>query len=232
MLNSPVPRIDDALLREMRDRLSPEDCAEMAIPSYLHRNPAMRFMAWWRVDLLARRLMRAAVEQRAQGRRKLTVVDYGCGAGVLLEEAAAVASRVVGVDIVLDAARLLCERRNIDAVELLSPEEAERAIEPGSVDVLVAGEVLEHVEPLEPLIDRFRGWLRGPEARLLVTLPTENQLYRLGRKMAGFSGHYHHANAESITRDILARRFRLDQKEAIPFAGPFSIYWCLDFAPA
>ena len=231
MLPTPVRRIDDTLLREMRDLLDPEACAEMAIPSYLHENPAMRFMAWWRVDLLARRLVRAAVEQRARGRRNLVVVDYGCGAGVLLEEAAALASRVVGVDIVLDAAKLLVERRRVDNVSLVLPDEAERIIEPKSVDILIAGEVLEHVEPLAPLIDRFRGWLSGPHARVLVTLPTENDLYRLGRKMAGFSGHYHHANAASITDEILARGFRLDAKESIPFGGPLSIYWCLDFAP-
>lgn len=219
-------RIDDDLLREMAGRLSAEDAAEMAIPSYLHKNPLLRTMAWWRVDLLASRLDRAA---RAIGGKELTIVDYGCGSGVLFGDALRFARDLVGVDLVLDAAKLLVERRAYRGVRLLTPEEAETQIEPGSVDIILAGEVLEHVEPLEPVLKRFRSWLRDERSRLLVTLPTENQLYQLGRKLAGFSGHYHHSTAATITPEIQQAGFTLTRRETIPLPGPLSIYWCMDF---
>lgn len=219
-------RLDDDLLREMAGRLSAEDAAEMAIPSYLHKNALLRSMAWWRVDVLAKRLERAA---RAIGRRDLTIVDYGCGSGVLFGDALPFARDLIGVDLVLDAAKLLVERRGYARVRLMTPDDAASAIAPKSVDIILAGEVLEHVEPLKPILERFHGWLRDDRSRLLVTLPTENKLYQLGRRIAGFSGHYHHSTAATITPEIVRAGFRLARRETIPLPGPLAIYWCLDF---
>jgi hypothetical protein len=67
-----------------------------------------------------------------------------------------------------------------------------------------------------------------PGGRLLVSLPTENALYRLGRRIAGFSGHYHHANAASIDRDIRRFGFERRWRAQIPAPGPFCIYWALE----
>lgn len=222
-----APRIEVSLLREMAARLSAEDCAEMAIPSYLHKNPLLRNMAWWRVGLLAERLKRAA---RASGKRDLRIVDFGCGSGVLFADAREVGSEIIGVDLVLEAAKLLVERRGYKNVRLLTPTEAAESIEPGSVDIILAGEVLEHVEPVDDTLQLFRRWLR-PQGQLLVTLPTENALYQLGRRIAGFKGHYHHANAANITDDLTRCGFRVSHKTTIPLPGPLSVYWCLDLNP-
>ena len=46
------------------------------------------------------------------------------------------------------------------------------------IESSVLAEVLEHVEPIEPTLEVFAKWM-SPDARLLVSLPTENQLYRL-----------------------------------------------------
>lgn len=219
-------RLSEGLLREMSTLVSAEDAAEMAIPSYLHKNPLLREMAWWRVHVLARWL-----EREAGKRRDLTIVDYGCGSGVLLEHASRFAKRVVGVDLVTAPAKLLVTRKALDGrVEIMTPDEARAHITPKSVDVILAGEVLEHVEPIAPLLGELGGWLRDDRSRLLVTLPTENVLYRLGRRVAGFSGHYHHANARSISRDLERAGFRMEKKRAIPLPGPLSVYWCMAFA--
>jgi 2-polyprenyl-3-methyl-5-hydroxy-6-metoxy-1,4-benzoquinol methylase len=221
-----TPRIDRALLREMAEKLSPEDCAEMAIPSYLHKNPLLRSMAWWRVGLLAKRLERAG---QKLGRRDLRIVDFGCGSGVLFADARQIAKEVIGVDQVLEAAQLLVARRGYDNVRLLTPAQARDGIADESVDIIIAGEVLEHVEPLDETLLQFRRWLR-PQGQLLATLPTENVIYRMGRRLAGFDGHYHHANAASITQDLARCGFRITHKRVIPLPDPFSVYWCLDLA--
>jgi SAM-dependent methyltransferase len=222
-----APRVERALLTEMATLLSPEDCAEMAIPSYLHSNPLLRSMAWWRVGVLASHLQRAA---RAFPRRDLRVVDFGCGSGVLFADALGVAREVIGVDQVLAAAQLLVKRKGYDNVLLLTPEEAAVRIQPGSVDIILAGEVLEHVEPLDETLAHFKRWLRS-DGQLLVTLPTENALYRMGRRLAGFDGHYHHANAASITLDLERCGFKVDHKQTIPLPDPLAIYWCLGLSP-
>ena len=75
------------------------------------------------------------------------------------------------------------------------------------VDAIVAAEVLEHIEPLDDTLRLFESLLR-PTGRLVVSLPTENRLYRLGRRLAGFHGHYYESNAASIHQQILAAGFR------------------------
>jgi 2-polyprenyl-3-methyl-5-hydroxy-6-metoxy-1,4-benzoquinol methylase len=180
-------------------------------------------MAWRRVEVLAARLRQVAGAD--------TVVDFGCGAGVLFEEASRVAARVIGVDIVLDAARMTVDALGLDHVTLMSPEQAAAEIAPASVDVVLAGEVLEHLEhDLEATLRRFAAWL-SPRGRLLVSLPTESRLYRLGRRLAGFHGHYHHHDAAAIHRAILAAGYRERVMEKVPLGGPLSIYWVIEYAP-
>jgi 2-polyprenyl-3-methyl-5-hydroxy-6-metoxy-1,4-benzoquinol methylase len=186
-------------------------------------------MAWRRVNVIAHRLATAA--PRGGDGAPTAIMDYGCGTGVLLEECSRHAERVYGVDLVLESARLLQREWELQRVTLMTPAEAAAQVAPGSLDVIVAAEVLEHVEPLEPALDQFRSWLK-PEGRLLVSLPTENLLYKLGRRLAGFSGHYHHANAATIAPKIERAGFALRRREHIPVGGPMSIYWVLDYARA
>jgi len=216
-------RIPDALLAQMSAHLSEDDRDEMAIPSYRHRNPVMRWMAWRRVEVVARRLERLF----ADGGKDRAVLDFGCGTGVLFEEALKGARRLVGVDLVLDSARMLAKEWRLD-VELMTPDQARNALGPQSIDIIVAAEVLEHVEPIEETLDLFKTWLKK-DGTLLVSLPTENRLYQLGRRLAGFHGHYHHDNAESIDRAIQGAGFKRKSRSDIPLPGPFAIYWVVDY---
>ncbi len=219
-----IGTIPHDLLGEMERALSPEDAAEMAIPSYRHKNPLLRSMAWWRVHALGGFLDRAA----QNGPSRPRVLDFGCGCGVQFERASRYAERIYGVDVVLGAARILVERRVLDRVTLLTPDEARAQIEPGSIDILLAGEVLEHIEPLGETLE----WLRTRLARggrMLVSLPTENAVYRLGRKLAGFSGHYHHSDASRIDAEIRQGGFEAVRTSQIPLGGPLSVYWIIEY---
>jgi 2-polyprenyl-3-methyl-5-hydroxy-6-metoxy-1,4-benzoquinol methylase len=216
-------RIPDTLLARMAANLSEDDRDEMAIPSYRHPNPVMRWMAWRRVEVVAHRLERLF----ANGAKDRSVVDFGCGTGVLLDQALKGARRVVGVDLVLDSARMLAKEWGLD-VELMTPDEAQDALEPHSIDIIVAAEVLEHVEPIEDALDTFKTWLKKDGA-LLVSLPTENRLYQFGRRLAGFHGHYHHDNAKSIDQAIRDAGFIRRSRSHIPLPGPFAIYWGVEY---
>lgn len=218
-------RIPDALLLQMGGAVAADDRDEMAIPSYLHANPAMRWMAWRRVEVLARSFHRTCV---ARGGTVGAVLDFGCGSGVLLGEASQRAARVYGVDLVLDPARMLVDAWDLGRVELVEASAAAERIPDASIDVVLAAEVLEHVEPVEDALALFRRKL-APGGSLLVSLPTESGLYRLGRRLAGFHGHYHHADAASIDRAIEAYGFRRERLEKVPFGGPLAIYWVASY---
>ena len=155
-------------------------------------------------------------------------MDFGCGTGVLLEEASQHAQRVYGVDPVLEPAQLLVDEWKLDKVTLLTPVQAAEEIPGKSLDIILAAEVLEHIDPLEPTLTFFRSRLK-PEGKLLVSLPTENTLYRLGRRLSRFRGEYHHSSAVAIHQSITKSGFRTDRLQKIPAPGPLSIYWVVTY---
>jgi SAM-dependent methyltransferase len=219
-----MERVSADLLSRIAKGLSDEDRAEMAIPSYLHPNPALRWMAWRRLEVVVSALQRLAPRKESGS----VALDFGCGSGVLFRDTLTRFERVIGVDLVLTAARALVAELGLKDVSLHTPPEADASVAPGSVDLLIAAEVLEHVDDLPPTLTQFKNWLK-PGGTLLVSLPTENALYRLGRRLAGFSGHYHHSNASSIDQKIQAFGFRRHKLSQIPAPGPLSIYWVMEY---
>jgi SAM-dependent methyltransferase len=220
-----MERMSSELLERIAKGLSDEDRAEMAIPSYLHSNPALRWMAWRRLEVVVDSLRRLAPPRGSSS----VALDFGCGSGVLFRDTLARYDRVIGVDLVLTAAKALVAELDLQNVTLHTPAEADAVVPPASVDVLIAAEVLEHVDDLPPTLTQFKNWLK-PNGRLLVSLPTENRLYRLGRRLAGFSGHYHHSNAASIDEKLQAFGFRRHTLSQIPGPGPLSIYWVMEYS--
>jgi SAM-dependent methyltransferase len=142
---------------------------------------------------------------------------------VLFEAALARAGAVIGVDLVLDAARLWKERKGLDRVRLVAADAVDAELADHSVDVVVAAEVLEHIDDLGPTLALFRRVLK-PDGALLVSLPTENRAYRFGRRLAGFDGHFHVHDAHSIDGVIRGSDFRRESSSWIPLPGPLSIY--------
>ena len=60
----------------------------------------------------------------------------------------------------------------------------------GRFDTIFALDVLEHIPDLEKVSVKLKE-LIGDFGQLIISGPTENTFYHLGRRLAGFSGHYH-----------------------------------------
>lgn len=226
-----MEKLDDALLAEMAELLQKDERDEMAIPSYRHKNPLLRWMAWRRVETLANYMEKTAVAI-SRPRSQCTVMDFGCGTGVLFPQEAISFGQIYGVDVVLEAANLHLQKREYESttIQLLSPEQAQNLIPEHSLDVIIAAEVLEHISPLEETLNFFYRKLR-PDGHLLITVPTENSLYQFGRRMSGFEKHFHVDNAASIHRIIQSQRFQALAIQKIPFFTPFDIYWLINYKP-
>jgi len=209
------------LLIEMTSSVSEAECAEMAIPSYLHRNPAMRWMAERRVQVLASWLDDYA-------NPSAHVLDFGCGCGVLFRHASRRARVVYGADIVLSPAQMLVDYYGLQNVQLMTPDVADMLIPERSVDLVICGQVLEHVEDLGSVLMRFRRQMK-PTGHLLVSIPTENAVYRIGRRLAGFKGEYHHHTAAAVHSQVLNSGFEPIRRKYIPFYGPLAVYWAIDY---
>jgi len=74
-------------------------------------------------------------------------------------------------------------------------------------------DVLEHVDDLERTLFDIRRIMK-PEGLLIITGPTENALYRCGRRLSGFSGIYHQRNIYDIESEAL-RGFQLLKRRVL-----------------
>jgi 2-polyprenyl-3-methyl-5-hydroxy-6-metoxy-1,4-benzoquinol methylase len=157
---------------------------EAAIPAYAHRNPLIDRIFWGRL---------AAADKYLRTISPLTVLDFGCGSGVMSYIMAGFADRVVATDIepeIFNRMRLLVAfpPNVMFATVLELAGESYRQ----TFDSIIALDVLEHIEDLPEVLRQFDKLLR-PGGVVVISGPTENALYRLGRKIAGnrFSGNYH-----------------------------------------
>lgn len=202
------------VLEELLTSMERVDSDEMGIPSYLHRNPLIRW-------LLAKRM--GTVLECIDVNQSPTVLDFGCGIGMLLLQTPPKSLRYIGVDILLDPARTCLKAHGRNDFELMVLEDWLQHTKDGTVDYVVAQEVLEHVEDVPTLIGSFRRKLK-PGGSLVVSGPTENHAYRLGRRIAGYSGEYHHRNIFDIMGDIEASGFNCVRRSSLPLPGPLSLF--------
>ena len=201
-------RVSPTELRAATDALAPAERAEMAVPSYAHWNPLIRWLFWQRLDAAVR------FAELTQG---AAVLDYGTGSGILLPTLAAVAARIVATDIELAPSQRTAAARSIPVEFVKVPDfQTWATTKGGTLDVIFALDVLEHVESeeLRELSTAFRSLLRRG-GRLIVSGPTETAAYKLGRALAGFRNEYHHRNIFDIDRELVAQ-WRIAERTFLP----------------
>ena len=164
---------------------------EAAFPAYAHRNPLIDRVFWGRL---------AAAEKYLVSKSLDSVLDFGCGSGIMSYIMAGFAGRVIATD--LEPATFARMQQAVcfpSNVEFKAVGELGSEIYQGSFDAIVALDVLEHIEDLTGILRQFEKLLR-PNGVVLISGPTESALYRLGRRIAGrrFTGDYHVTNIEKI----------------------------------
>ena len=166
---------------------------EAAFPAYSHPNPFINWLFWQRL-----RKTMDAIEGDAPYRR---ILDFGCGSGVLLPFLGRVADSVIALDVdVIPFERMkacMDFPANIEVHDLRSfPIERLPA---ASFDIVTALDVLEHVEDLSGTMTKLLRLLQ-PAGRLIVSGPTENVFYKIGRRLAGreYTGDYHERGVREI----------------------------------
>ena len=158
---------------------------ETCVPSYVHRNVLAAWVAWWR--LFASEALYGKYAPMGG------ILDFGAATGEL-------------------AYLLPCDR-TYDFVETNAnmarscrstrPESVRRSLESLPADhyaAVFALDSLEHNENVASIVDLLVESLRSGGV-MIISGPTENRLYKLGRRIAGFSGHYHKTTIYDIEED-------------------------------
>ena len=160
----------------------------------------------------------------------MRVLDFACGSGILLSSLSDDGRHVFATDLVLDIARDVATELELERVTFLDIELWEGAIDAQSLDVVIAANVLEHVDDRQGLLRKLSSKLR-PGGRLVISGPTENAIYRLGRRIVGFTGHYHVSNIYDCIADAKAVGLREVSLRRWPLPGPTALYLIGAYVP-
>jgi 2-polyprenyl-3-methyl-5-hydroxy-6-metoxy-1,4-benzoquinol methylase len=193
--------------------LSREANDESAVPSYTHWNPAIRWLMFRRLEVTRRMALEALAAGR--GRAGLSALDFGCGLGMLIPALGGSVESLFVCDEQLGPARSTAEAFAAANVVCLGPDEVATRIPDASLAVVIAADVLEHVESLTDVVALFHRKLR-PGGVLIVSGPTENRAYALGRWIAGFSGDYHVRSVFDVEVEIGRAAFVLERLRQLP----------------
>jgi len=154
---------------------------------------------------LVRRLMQgftADLDELLAGAAARSVLDVGCGEGVLTEQWAERFERVVGVDLEHPHLRRQWEQRSRPNLEFRAAEATALPFEADSFDLVCAIEVLEHLpDPAAALQEMARVARRS----LLVSVPREPLWRTLNllrgaywRSLGNTPGHVNHWSARGL----------------------------------
>ncbi len=192
---------------------------EIGFPAYSHDNPLINWLFWKRLHTVMNHVERGAPYER--------VLDFGCGSGVMLPFLAPLSGEVVAADI--DLVPLEHMQRHVPVASNVhirdASLEAMSELPAASFDLIVALDVLEHVKDLHATLTMLLHLMKRG-AQLVISGPTENILYRLGRRLAGpeYSGDYHERGIADI-RTELAGRAKLEHIATLYWPAPlFEIF--------
>jgi 2-polyprenyl-3-methyl-5-hydroxy-6-metoxy-1,4-benzoquinol methylase len=170
---------------------------EAAFPAYSHPNPFINWLFWQR--------LRKTMEYIEGGAPYQGILDFGCGSGVLLPFLGKFAEHVTAADVDLipfERMRAVIDfPSNIEVSDLHTFSLDQ--LPASSFDIITALDVLEHVNDLSGTLKNLLRLLK-PGGRLIVSGPTENIFYRLGRRVAGreYTGNYHERGIAEIKHQL------------------------------
>jgi 2-polyprenyl-3-methyl-5-hydroxy-6-metoxy-1,4-benzoquinol methylase len=159
---------------------------------YIHPNPVARAIFWSRLRELYRMLLK-------HGKGTEIVADVGGGSGAFLPGLSALFKAVEVLD--LDCSDAGAIKTHFDLTNVTIREcDIFAMSESQKYDVFVFADVLEHFYELSRPLNWIQDHAKSAGALVAVSLPTENALYELGRKVLRKQkplDHYH-GSAEVI----------------------------------
>ena len=175
-------------MKTLREELGNEDMPRV----YNDSNVLVRELFWRRFEAL---LALSAVPERRR------VLDFGGGNGVLMPTISRLYQEVTCVDLRTEMAQEIVRSEHLGNVQLHSADLASLALPDASFDTIIAADVLEHIVP-------------GGE--LLVSAPTENAFYRLGRLVFRYEKPDDHYHESAFIESTVGHRLPMAKRRFFP----------------
>ncbi|HQX15789.1 MAG TPA: class I SAM-dependent methyltransferase [Anaerolineales bacterium] len=170
---------------------------EAGFPAYSHPSRIINWLFWQRLRTAMKHIEKSAPYEN--------ILDFGCGSGVMLPFLSQQSKHVTAIDIDLHPLEQIKQHIPLTAnVQVLDANQTPiSSLPPKSFDLINALDVLEHVQDLSQTLLQLMNLLK-PNGQLVVSGPTENFLYQIGRKFAGseYSGAYHERGIAEIKREL------------------------------
>jgi ubiquinone/menaquinone biosynthesis C-methylase UbiE len=211
MTKAGVVRLERSRMEALIDRLGHDDTPRV----YTDRSVFVRELFWRRLDALLK-LSHAPADGRA--------LDFGGGNGILTPTLARRYREAVCVDLRTEMAQEVCRAEGLSNVSIRQGDLASFALPAESFDTIVAADVLEHIQDLRPLIEEFRRLLK-PGGELLISAPSENRFYELGRRVFGYTKPDDHYHESAFVDETIRGLLTAAQRRYFPFnLGPLAVF--------
>ena len=211
-----------AAIQQVLSDAEPGRLDEIGFPAYSHANPLIKWLFWKRLHTVM-----DYIELRAPYERAL---DFGCGSGVMLPFLSDMCDQVVAADVDLVPLERMKGRiplaSNVQEWDTSGKDLSQESA--SAFDLIIALDVLEHVKDLPGTLAQLLRLLKKG-GQLVISGPTENALYRFGRKLAGpeYSGDYHERGVAEI-RCALKEQTKLRQIATLYWPVPlFEVFAAL-----
>lgn len=160
-----------------------------------------------------------AVRRYAPGRR---VLDAACGAGTLVRRLSAHGYQAIGLDLSRDFLTHISSQQTTHSPDLLQSSIHEIPCASGSLDAVVAAEVLEHLQDDETPLREFWRVLR-PGGICVISVPAEPEQWDWHDNWAGHVRRYRRRDLRKI---LMAQGYRVVQLHhfGFPFVRAFHRY--------
>ena len=145
--------------------------------------------------------------------KDMTVCEFGCGIGAFLPTLSKNVAKTYAIDLFPQYAYELAQELNLNIVFSTSLN----TIPDNSLDILLAVEVLEHLDDLKASLEIIFRKLK-PGGKLLMSGPTESTLYKVGRFVIGYNKYhdYHRNDVYDLCQGILENGFELEKTVYFP----------------
>jgi len=184
---------------------------------YFHKNAGVRWLFWERLNKISK------IINKNQNIAKGTCIDFGGGSGVFLPTLSKLFDKVILVDLEPSQSEIIIKEYNLTNCTIIQGNVFELSFE--NIDCIIAADVIEHFDNTHLILNKLKTFMHS-NTYLITSLPTENWLYVLLRKIFKQEKPIDHYFGAKEIEDVFIKDGLKKTKYSsnIPFIKPFDLF--------